>query len=1070
MGVRQEKVVLTLEDHFTSEVAKAAAQTSILRRNVEQLNREVERNGRASGSQADSLERLNRELRLHQSAVQSARGGLNGFNQQTQQASRNANNLSNQIDRTSGRLGLLVEAAVVLGPALAPLGAVGTQAIAGLANQMAFAALAAGVAVTAFIGMGDAIEAVMDAASDPSIDNLVKASEELARLSPEARSVVDQLGLMRDEFSALRSAAQQGMFPGVIEGLQDIERLLPRLEGLFEVVGSAAGGVFADAAESLGSDRWSEFFEFLEREAPATIRETAAALGSLTHGLAEMWMAFDPLNDSFSVWMVNASQGFDRWASNLSKTDSFQDFVEFVQESGPQAADALGALVNALVQVTQAISPLGGPVLGALETVFDLIAGIAESPIGPRLFTMAAAVIVLNRALAAGTAIMGRFGRATATAAGGAGAAGAAAGGGMAAFRQRIDSARTSVGAFRRDLGVVATSMMTAGTASQREAQRTAAAMANLQSSAMTTGRVVAGAGAGVAAFAVASGAVGSSMDIQNTAMLGLVGSMKGPWGAAIGASVGLLLDMQKAGKDAESVMSQLNATMASAATAQGLVNPSVYRDAANQAMAGNDAIWDRANQFGGVNPTAWGLIYDRALGGDQFGKSEREAVESEAFADRYRIAIGALGQAMGVARDNGADFDAILARVGPALYDMGISAEDLANAVADESIWDWRYDILAWDDALNQATYSVTAFGDGLRHLNDQLEGRSAMRDYEAAIDGVTESIAEHGRTLDIDTEAGRANAEALDGVAASALAVADGLRGAERTQFLQGAREDLIAAAQEFGMSREAAVGFAESVGLSMDLIDRSVASATGELTILAKEYANLPETVRTDIATNGYPQTTAQVNALQRKYDLTPDQVTTILRAKDEFSGVFDSVRAAIRTVAQGVTVRIRGIFGGVSGVPSSGSIRGSAPGGAIRRASGGLIRGKGGPREDNIPVWSSNGEFVVNAAQTARHLPLLEDINAGRYHRLATWAPPATAVPRAAGGYSEGAHLLAEMRTVQAATTKALRSVASEMRDTRRAVEKVPAATAQGIRDTANSGRRTFAIDKKTGGGR
>jgi hypothetical protein len=44
-----------------------------------------------------------------------------------------------------------------------------------------------------------------------------------------------------------------------------------------------------------------------------------------------------------------------------------------------------------------------------------------------------------------------------------------------------------------------------------------------------------------------------------------------------------------------------------------------------------------------------------------------------------------------------------------------------------------------------------------------------------------------------------------------------------------------------------------------------------------------------------------------------------------------------------------------------------------------ATGGLITGPGGPTSDSILARLSNGEFVVNAAATARHRPLLEAIN-------------------------------------------------------------------------------------------
>lgn len=48
-----------------------------------------------------------------------------------------------------------------------------------------------------------------------------------------------------------------------------------------------------------------------------------------------------------------------------------------------------------------------------------------------------------------------------------------------------------------------------------------------------------------------------------------------------------------------------------------------------------------------------------------------------------------------------------------------------------------------------------------------------------------------------------------------------------------------------------------------------------------------------------------------------------------------------------------------------------------------SGGGLISGPGGPRDDRVPAWLSNGEYVVNAAATTRHRALLEQLNRGTY---------------------------------------------------------------------------------------
>jgi len=44
-----------------------------------------------------------------------------------------------------------------------------------------------------------------------------------------------------------------------------------------------------------------------------------------------------------------------------------------------------------------------------------------------------------------------------------------------------------------------------------------------------------------------------------------------------------------------------------------------------------------------------------------------------------------------------------------------------------------------------------------------------------------------------------------------------------------------------------------------------------------------------------------------------------------------------------------------------------------------ADGGWIGGRGGPREDNIPIAASSGEFIVNAKSARKYAPLLEQIN-------------------------------------------------------------------------------------------
>src|SRR5690606_15353696 len=100
--------------------------------------------------------------------------------------------------------------------------------------------------------------------------------------------------------------------------------------------------------------------------------------------------------------------------------------------------------------------------------------------------------------------------------------------------------------------------------------------------------------------------------------------------------------------------------------------------------------------------------------------------------------------------------------------------------------------------------------------HIEGLLSDRAGMRDYEAALDDFTAGLKENGRTLDINTEKGRANEANLDRIAATTLKVAETMDQADRPAFLRGARKSFVAAATDLGMTRRAAEKLAEKLGL--------------------------------------------------------------------------------------------------------------------------------------------------------------------------------------------------------------------------------------------------------------
>lgn len=122
--------------------------------------------------------------------------------------------------------------------------------------------------------------------------------------------------------------------------------------------------------------------------------------------------------------------------------------------------------------------------------------------------------------------------------------------------------------------------------------------------------------------------------------------------------------------------------------------------------------------------------------------------------------------------------------------------------------------------DGLQQMLEGLTALG--LANLDE----RESMRQYESAIDAVTASIKENGTSLDITTEKGRNNQDALDGIADKGFAAAESMvkhgRSQEEVQGqLQNTYDDLVAAGKQFGLSGKKAENMAKEVmGIPKDV----------------------------------------------------------------------------------------------------------------------------------------------------------------------------------------------------------------------------------------------------------
>lgn len=685
MTVRRERVILDLEDNFTTGMLRAAGATQVLDSALNDLNRST----------------VVTRQSVH-TFVDDDSGGL-------RRLVKDAGIADTEFRDLSARTLMFADALAILTPAMLPIAAVAIPALTGLASAFGFVTLATGTAILAFQGVGDALDAVNKAQLDPTEANLEAARLQMEQLSVAGQKLVTHLQELRPALTDLRDTGAAAMFPGIERGLENLMQIMPQFLTLAHEFGKATGDIFASGTKSLGTARWTEFFDFLAENARPTLKMVAATVGDLAHGLAELWMAFQPLNEDFGRVFADAADSFDKWAAGLAETQGFKDFASYIRETGPQVAATLGAIASAMVQIIEAMAPLGGPALKALEQLADVLSIIANSPLGPAILATVAAMAALRMSARV--------------------VDGALRSGPVTAFKQ-LTAAMYQMRA--------ASGAVMAGSTKNIEAYATAAKSARgaLMQLAKPT--------ALVAGLALASSGMADSMGMANTASMALMGGLVtgSPWGAALGGAIGIMLDFKAANE-------------ATAQAAQELT------DSLNQqtgAVTGKtiDMLIDNMEEYADATKDA-GYNTGQAVAAIVAGGPELAAFSDAIAAAREKALepgnTGVIADAMA--------FDAVneAANGYNKTLDEGKS-KILANVAAVAAAAGAHYDEAA---AIRESTQAMREQrAERLRAVNAEINFQSALLDAKDA-------LKENGKAFDQTTRAGQANKTALVGILAA-------------------------------------------------------------------------------------------------------------------------------------------------------------------------------------------------------------------------------------------------------------------------------------------------------------
>ncbi|HWI42007.1 MAG TPA: hypothetical protein VNS81_00200 [Nocardioides sp.] len=864
------------------------------------------------------------------------RANADQFSREMVRAEAAVKGVRDEIDTTNDRTAWLAQGFLALAPTIAPLGAAVVPVLSGIATQATVGAAALGTMALAFTGVGDALGAVNKYQLDPTKANLEAMQRSLEKIGPEGAAFVGFLDQVGSQLSVLQTDARAGMFPGMMEGIDAFMARLPQLREIVQSLAQGIGILSDEAGRGLASDEFDAFFEYLRTDAQPILLDMGRTIGNFADGLTTMLVAFDPLSKGFSHGLLDMSRSFEQWAEGLDESASFQEFLDYVQQSGPKALDLFGSLVDLLVELGKAAAPIGDVALPILTHLVDALAAIADTPVGQFAIVGAALTSLYGRMKAlgeiAGGGVMGTM---------------------FAPSKASVAAAKANLGSLSGSLSTMTATWVTAGARTEREAARMTAAQDELRKGVTSTAKAFGPAAGQAALFATAMSPLPDKLGLSGTVMGAMIGSTIGPWGTAIGAAAGFAMDLAHANDDANASLDRLEKTARTTDFAR-------YTREAADAMSKladyqDDVELGRGENINLFDPDYWKSIKNGLEGA--FGESDVDELQSKAdrASEAARTTEGAfvsLGRALGDKPKNSAagyldSATQAATTAAPAMSALGISVESYAaaykripkdggrsfEALTDQIREQMRYldsgpgRMATYRSALDDLGSDAGTAADQAAALTSALEALFGPKlNLEEATDKWRTALKQLRKELDANAGFAGNSDGAINNRALSRdymSIVSDRLgKLVEAKQFdripkaILEARDAFIKEGVAAGFSAERMRDRANAIGLTPKLVVTTLRDiGWDEARIKAwqakQAFDSLPKDVRAKIHADGIPQTMAQVDALVHKYGLTEKERRALIRLMDHASPTIQAILAALRNVKD-KTVTVTTVF--------------------------------------------------------------------------------------------------------------------------------------------------------------
>lgn len=284
-----------------------------------------------------------------------------------------------------GGAGLLGGILASLIPLASPLAAVLAGGAGGLLS-----ALGASMGGLGAFGVA-AIPTIKSVTTASTAVNAAQAQLSVANTPAQRTSALQALakataGLDKEQLAALHSLQSfEGVYKSFATSLKT--PVLNAFNGALRVLSTMLTDI-APAARSMGNEIGKllgqlnhglkvpdagQFFHWMAVQGPKMFADFAHGMANIGRGIANLMMAFTPMANSMGAGWVKMTKDFSNWADALGKSKGFQQFLGYVQKTGPMVLSLIANLGKIVMDLLKDMAPLGGVMLSFVLDLAKLV-------------------------------------------------------------------------------------------------------------------------------------------------------------------------------------------------------------------------------------------------------------------------------------------------------------------------------------------------------------------------------------------------------------------------------------------------------------------------------------------------------------------------------------------------------------------------------------------------------------------------------------------------------------------------------------------------------------------------